>query len=57
MDANNDGKLNKTKVSQKNNGTLAKNFDKIDTNADGFLDKAELEVFANEPKERRKDQE
>jgi len=57
MDANKDGKLDKEEVSQKNNKALVKSFDKIDTNADGFLDKSELDAFAKETKDRRKDQE
>lgn len=39
MDSNNDGKLSKTEVK----GRLQKDFDKIDTDKDGFITKEEFE--------------
>jgi len=46
MDANNDGRLAKLEVK----GRLAENFDKIDTDGDGFITKEEMK---NAPKPRR----
>lgn len=46
MDANNDGKLSETEVT----GRLKENFDKIDSDKDGFITKEE---FENAPRPER----
>ena len=42
MDKNKDGKISKSEAE----GRIAESFDRIDTNKDGFLDKAELLAMA-----------
>ena len=49
-DMNKDGKLDKEELIQKNDKNLLKNFDRIDLNADVFLNKKELSKFAKATK-------
>ena len=50
MDANGDGKLAKSEIK----GKLAKNFDKIDTDGDGFITRAELKKGQKSKKKKGK---
>lgn len=54
IDDNGDGTLNKLEVAAKENRLLSKNFDEIDTNEDGELDKGELKAFFAKNEKKRK---
>ncbi len=47
MDINNDGKLDEFEIALKENISLRSDFSKIDTNADGFIDRKELDLYLN----------
>ena len=49
MDANKDGKISREEAM----GPIAENFDELDTNKDGFLDRSELRKFAERVVSRR----
>ncbi|WP_136481893.1 EF-hand domain-containing protein [Cognatitamlana onchidii] len=50
LDTNDDGKISKEEASKAKKGKLLEDFDKIDTNEDGFLGLEELEAFFNHKK-------
>ncbi len=54
IDDNGDGTLNKLEVAAKENHLLTKNFDAIDTNEDGELDRDELKAFFAKNEKKRK---
>ncbi|MBU2929687.1 EF-hand domain-containing protein [Winogradskyella psychrotolerans] len=47
LDTNNDDKIDKVEAVEDERGKIAKDFDEIDTNEDGFIDLEELEIELN----------